>query len=609
MSPTEKLAVSYRLQNRNSRSVLLYDIPALDPIETKNVEGLPQVRPGQNIPLTNEEWLEWREWIWDHRMRVMRECGGLSQSLASSPAMRKAHERECALVRADERYWFNTYASIYEARSEDNDETILFDDEEAVELIPQRAGLLPFILYPFQDYWITWQRRALQSRGPKGDTITIKSRDMGMSNTGVGMLAYRWMTRSTFQGRVLSRVEELVDATGDPDSLFWKLDTMLRTTPRWMLEYFVPGFNWKVHRRHMTLEHPTSANAIRGESTNASAGRGKRATIILLDEFAFMKRLRAIWRATRPSTYHRMGISSASTQEGLDAYTIAKSGVPAIIIMDSRMGMHPMQDKLWHEQERGREVFVGEYDQEQGMDWFADASDFVYPLMLKKEVGNYPYIPNGGPVWVTQDDGAHWAFWVIQYVRETGRCRVIDAYYNRGRKADFYGALYRGIGTTEYPIGPNEERLIKLFRTIPIEAFVGDTHGAHVEQIAGMSVIDALAINWGIYVNVDYQNREYIDRMEAMNARIPTLDFNDTPGVVEGLTAFQMYSFRPTPPGKEVAREQRVPLHNDDSHYVTAMEFWATLFDALLAAVQHQPAEFDPTGLIGANPWVGQPSR
>ncbi len=596
MSNNAPLAISYPIQSRNSRTELLYDIPALDPLKTVNVEGLPQVRPGQNIPLTNEEWFDWMPRVREHRLRVFSY-----DNAPAGKARDKWRENQIKLVTADERYWFNTYSAIYESRSEEDEESVIFETEEEVEAIPQRAGLLPFILYPFQDYWIQWQRNALRTRGAKGDTITIKSRDMGMSNVGMGMVAYRWLTRPIFQGRVLSRVEELVDATGDPDSIMWKGDMFLRSTPRYILSHFAPHFNWATHRRHMMIENPDNGNTIRGESTNASAGRGKRASIILLDEFAFMKRLRAIWRATRPSTYHRMGISSASTQEGLDAYTIAKSGVPAIIIMDSRLGMHPRQDVQWHAWERGREVFHGEYDQEQGMDWFADASDFVYPLVLKKEVGHYPYVPGGGPVWVAQDDGAHWAFWVIQYVRDTGRCHVIDAYYNHGRKVDFYGAMYRGIGHAEYPIGPNEERLIRLFREVPIEAWVGDTHGAQVEQIAGMSVIEHLVANWGIYVNVDYQKREYIDRWLAVEDRLPTLDFNNTPGVIEGLTALQMYSYRPTPPGKEVAREQRQPLHNDDSHYATALEFWATLFDALLAAVQ--------MATLGGDAWVGTPSR
>src|SRR5690606_27032210 len=100
-----------------------------------------------------------------------------------------ARERELGLIAKDERYWINTYAAIFESRAEEESEEL--EDEEATDIVTA-SGLVPFILYPFQDYWVTWHRRALRTRGGKGDTITIKSRDMGVTNTAVSTMAYRW---------------------------------------------------------------------------------------------------------------------------------------------------------------------------------------------------------------------------------------------------------------------------------------------------------------------------------------------------------------------------------------------------------------------------------
>jgi hypothetical protein len=42
----------------------------------------------------------------------------------------------------------------------------------------------------------------------------------------------------------------------------------------------------------------------------------------------------------------------------------------------------------------------------------------------------------------------------------------------------------------------------------------------------------------------------------------------------------KMFRFRATPEGKEVMREVREPLINDDSHYPTSIEWWAMLFES-----------------------------
>ena len=564
------LAVSYPTQTRNSRTELVYDIPGLDPLVTSNVEGLPQIRPGQNIPLSNDEWFPWYNRVITHIQTVRRQTSEKSSRQAD------LRREQLRLIAADERYWMYTFASIFESRADD--ESTVYDSEEETDIVTA-TGLAPFILYPFQDWWVTWHKQALRTRGGKGDTITIKSRDMGATNTAVATMGWRWMTRRVYHGRLLSRNETLVDASGDTDAMFWKVDAMLRSTPRWVLDYYVPGFDWMVHRREMTLENPNAPgfNLLKGESTNATAGRGKRAFEILLDEFTFMQKLREIWTATRAAAPHRTAVGSVSTSKGLDAYNLVMSGRPAVVMLDSRTGMHPRQDAQWHAFERERDTEEG-YAQEIGMDWFADSSDFVYPDAHKKQVGDFPYVPFGGPVFVAMDDGTHWAMWWIQYLRDQGRFRIIDFYRNQGKRTAFYGALMRGLSVDGYEYGENEHAILRLAHTLPVSHFVGDTHGAHIEQIAGMSVIQDLALNWGIAVNVDYEKRTYLDRQKFLSDLIPVMDFNDTPRVRSGLQALKMYRFKATPEGKEVAREVREPLHNDDSHAATALEYFATNF-------------------------------
>jgi hypothetical protein len=585
------LAVSYPIQTRNSRSELIYDIPGLEPMPTTTVEGLPLVRPGQSIPLTNEEWFDWEPLVHAHRMRVFAETSGTGK------ATQRAREREIDRIVADERYWFNTFSAIYEARASEPEESIVLEDEEIVQASYARFGAIAYILYPFQDYYIVWQRDKFRIFGAKGDTVVLKSRDMGMSNTVVGMCTIRWVTRKVFQGRFYSRNEALVDSGDDPDAMMWKMDLMIKATPRFVLDHFHPGFTWQDNRRRLNLNSPSSFNTLIGESTNEFAGTAKRAGVAVLDEFTKMRNLRTIWQGTGPVTPSRIAVGSASTKVGMDGKFLAESGVPSLIVLDSRLGMHPRQSSEWHQAQRAREVFQGEYQQEYGMDWFADATDFVYPEALKKTFGDFDYVPFAGPAFCCIDDGNYWAMWFAQYIESEGRVRLVDSYRNSGKRVDFYGALFRGQMLSGFDYGSDERRVLALMHRMPISMYFGDTHGAHVEQIAGMSVIEHMATHWGIHINIDYHRRTYLDRQKALADAMPILDINDTPGNRAGWANVQMYKYKETPPGKETQREVRTPLHNDSSHDPTALEFGFTQFDDL----KHQFA--------GSRiQWIGEPA-
>ena len=588
------LAVSYPHQTRNSRTELVYQIPGLPEMPTKNVEGLPQVRPGQNIPLTNEEWFDWVGKVEQHRVdryRITTERSRVQQA---------ERQRDIERICADERYWINTYASIFSAETAEEPDALADYEVDTVGSAPG-IGLGPFILYPFQDYVVTWLGRVFRAKGGQGDALILKSREMGATNLLTQVMDYRWMTwgspcwgypgadarltsimrKQPFLGVALSRTEEDVDNTADPGTVFWKMDASLKAQPTWLLEAFVPGFAWAFHRRSLTLENPHSSGMIKGGSTNPSFGRGKRGFMALLDEFTYIPRLGAMWTGLRATVRHRVASGTASTQEGTAALKLFTDKNYSSLELLTDKGMHPRQDDAWRSLQRSRGS-EAEWRQEAGGDWFAMQSDHVYPDAQKKQLGDFPWVPFAGPTFCAIDDGTHWAMWFIQYNESRGRFHVIDFYANSGKRTEFYGNLLRGRYKDGYDYGPNEHDIINLVHTMPINHFIGDTHGAHVEQIAGMSVIEHLAREFGIYVNIDYMGMKYEDRMKALDDVLPYLDFNDTPRVKQGLYALANYRFRPTPEGKEVAREQRLPLHNDHSHAATALEFWANLVNQYL---------------------------
>jgi len=135
-------------------------------------------------------------------------------------------------------------------------------------------GIVPFITWDWQDERIDELNKAMLS----GGKIQIgKSREVGATWTILGCGLNLWLFTPNNLGLLLSRKEDCVDAKGNPDALFWKLDFLLDKLPEWVRPEF--------ERRDMHLRNMWNGSVIDGESTNVSAGKSGRRNWTLLDEF------------------------------------------------------------------------------------------------------------------------------------------------------------------------------------------------------------------------------------------------------------------------------------------------------------------------------------
>ena len=491
----------------------------------------------------------------------------------------KARATEITRVNQDGRYWLSTYGAIYQAKEQQKTH-IRESWGEGDEQKPS-GWVLPFIPYVFQLYYWDFQDLAMRTIGPKGDVVVIKTRQMGLSNMACAFMNWAWMVKKPFQGRLLSRKENLVDETNNPDSLFWKIRLQLYSQPDWLLKAFAPHFDKRTDDMLASLTNPDNFNHLAGESTNATAGRGGTCTQALLDEFAFMRGGGGVWTSLRSATDHRTVISTVALKYGTHFYDLAmlkEPDAPARIWIPYYL--HPDHDEAWLAEQRKRDTEAG-IQTEVLMNFFGDESDFVYPELGNKEVGDYPYLPYQGPVFVAIDDGwsGYWAFHVIQYITATGRHRVVDSYRNQHRPVDFYGSLFRGIYLDGYDYGEDEEEIIKLLKYVQQPVYIMDTHGKHVEQVSGMSVIERLSSRWGIYANVDYEKREEKDRQEFAHRVFPVTDFNATRRVETALLSMKRYKWKEIDEGQEFVTQFKSPVKNHDSHDPTAFEFYAGFFE------------------------------
>lgn len=554
--------------------------------QNRSVPDIPGLPPSPQNP---QDWHEWQAQVLQHRVTVAQET--------SEPWSGRDRARAGQIVLCERSfpYFANTFGGIYEARREDeiiSDTEWVDSDSDASLILPEKSPgvVIPFVMYPFQIQVAQILREVMRSKGSDADALFVKSRDMGLSNEVAFWVAHLWLVAKPFQARLLSRKEDLVDRTGDPDSLFWKIDTFLSALPDWLFYHFAPGFDWKKHRMQMRLINPSNMNVISGESTQQNAGRGGRATVIIYDEICFMEKMKAIWGAGRASTNHRIGVSTVSTDFGLDCYNLAhgEDGQSMPRVVELPYYLHPKHTEEWRMQQESRderEVFAREVL----MDWKAGGGEWVFPETHKFEVQNQAYNPADGPVVVALDDGHDDDFAMIwmQLVESTGRIRVFDSYLNNHKPIDYYGALLAGKPVSGFPWADwndDEFRIMDFQRSLPGFTVCGDPHIRNKDLVTGTSPFDRLWKEWGVVVLTDPLTRGHKELRGLLSTLLPRIDFCDTTGARNVLRALQRLKFKANPYGREVSSEQRNFSHSKESHLASALMYFAANHDVLQLA-------------------------
>lgn len=150
---------------------------------------------------------------------------------------------------------------------------------------------IPFITWDYQNEAFERMQKAMDDGH---DVVIEKSRDMGASWMMLTLFQWRWQFYPLQSFLMMSRKEDYVDSTGNPDSLFWKLDFLLEYQPSWLRPVFT--------RNQMMLVNVENKSVISGETTNQNAGRGGRRTAILIDEAAAITKLVDVDAATADVT-------------------------------------------------------------------------------------------------------------------------------------------------------------------------------------------------------------------------------------------------------------------------------------------------------------------
>ena len=302
----------------------------------------------------------------------------------------------------------------------------------------------PFILW--EGYQESALHKIVEAFGDY-DIVIEKSRDMGATWLCAVAIEWRWHFKSRQSFLVGSRKEELVDKSGDPKSIFWKIDYLLEHLPGWM----VPNHD----RIKLHLANLDNNSTIDGESTNDDFARGDRRTAILLDEFPAVENGYSILNATRDATRCRIlngtpqGASGAyydtrqktavhfpdrlirlhwsqhpEKSRGLYASDETAPGKYMLRIIDQSYKFPPNYEFVldgkvrspWYDDQCKRSANQQEIAQELDIDYAASGWQFFDPKVLEKIIkgsarppvlrGEFIFDPSGkNPIWIDQSGG------------------------------------------------------------------------------------------------------------------------------------------------------------------------------------------------------------
>jgi len=180
---------------------------------------------------------------------------------------------------------------------------------------PRNAGTpfpakVPFVLRPKQEEMVEWLED-LESDAQNG--LIEKSRSEGATFVSLAYGLHHWLFVDGFSMAVGSRKLDLVDKSGNLDSLLPKFRYMLYNLPTWMQPH---GFVPDEHDNFCRITNPKIESSIKGEA-GANMGRGGRSTFYLVDEWAHVQQQQSVNAAIGDNARFHVKLSTPSGSQDM----------------------------------------------------------------------------------------------------------------------------------------------------------------------------------------------------------------------------------------------------------------------------------------------------
>lgn len=453
------------------------------------------------------------------------------------------------------------------------EDTLYWFDNFAWTLDPRRdPSKLCFIPYSGKQIaFIEWLEDLIKN--PR-DGFVDKPRDVGATTIVTNLLLKHWLFDDYFNARIGSRKEDYVDKTGDPDTLFYKIDYTFQLLPHWMRP---DGWLPRVNRSHMRLSRPDNSNTITGESANPNFGRGGRQTIVVFDEIGFWSYAKPAWESAGDVTKIRLAMTTPpDTGRSSFAYKLLTNQAGKVEKFEFVHTDIPTKDAQWLKEERERRS-EDEFNREILKSYTGSTRNKVYAedWHAHVKVGQYDYDPNL-PLYTSWDFGFNDPTSIIwaQKNHKTNEVFIIDSFEKNNKTIDFFIPFITGV----VPSGIHEYTDYELDKIQMHGAWrkdqthFGDPSGGNRNQVTGTSIRQVLR-EAGIYVQSKpaKKHKFYREKVLLLLRRLH-VDQSRCDDFIDMILSAR-YPERTESSQATSAIDK--PIHDESSHFRTALEFFA----------------------------------
>jgi phage terminase large subunit len=200
---------------------------------------------------------------------------------------------------------------------------------------------LPFNLFPRQAEFIRWLQERVRD---KEGGLAEKSRDVGFTWLCAAFAVHLWLFTPGAKTTFGSRKQDLVDRSGDPDSIFAKIRFIIDHLPSWMLP---AGYVRKTHDNFMRITNPANGSSITGEGGD-NMGRGGRSTLYIKDEAAFIERPQLVEAAVSANSDV---VIDVSTPNGIGNPFHTKRFSGRVPVFTFHWKDDPRKDEAWYQRQ------------------------------------------------------------------------------------------------------------------------------------------------------------------------------------------------------------------------------------------------------------------
>ena len=455
---------------------------------------------------------------------------------------------------------------------------------------------IPFILYPKQEELDNLLDDLLE-RSRHGEEVALfidKPRAVGVTVTVMNWVTRHFLFDESFNALIGSRKEDYVDKTGDPKTLFYKIDYTLQRLPTWMKQ----GYHEKFNRSAMSIRHPKNNNTIDGESSNTSFGRGDRRSVVVLDELAFWENARSAWSSCGETTNFRIAITTPP-EEGKDSfcYKLRNGQEGKVTVFDFDWRDVPSRDDAWLEAKKENKS-QEEFNREIMKSYDGTVEGKVYAAdMSRTKIEKCEYDPTK-PLYCVIDDGLDGTALVwIQKDFHTGHIFVIDSYQNVGKDISYFAPFWGFAISSEYEYNDYDIDVIERHKYWSRPTFFGDPSIKQTRNNTGESCRDVLQRKFGIWIECkDWNGRKWKDLRDLAKPlfRRMTIDPDNCEQFIYSLRNARMPKVKEA--NNAVSTPQK-PVHDSSSHFRSAFEYFADNegdLNPFFNYEKEQKEEFDP---------------